>query len=76
MKAHTKSEVEFVPVVPVDASTRAMLDYAESPDGRAKIEKARLELRDGKGILVTPQHFSELNRRISKRARKGPSIEA
>ncbi|MGO9005535.1 MAG: hypothetical protein ACLQIQ_21600 [Beijerinckiaceae bacterium] len=42
-----------------------MLDYAASPEGSAKIEKARQEIRDGKGIAVTPGYFEELNRRIA-----------
>ena len=54
-------------IVPVDDETRAMLAYADSPDGRAKIEKARQEIRDGKGIEVTPQMFKELDERVSKR---------
>jgi hypothetical protein len=76
MKTRSKSEIEFIPVIPVDDGTRAMLAYAESPAGRARIEKARQELRDGKGIAITPQHFSDLNRRISQRVNKGSSIDA
>jgi hypothetical protein len=53
------------PIVPVNDETRAMLDYAASPEGSAKIEKARQEIRDGKGIAVTPGYFEELNRRIA-----------
>ncbi len=44
-----------------------MLDYASSPEGRAKIEKGRQEIRDGKGITVTTDYFEDLNRRISER---------
>ena len=44
-----------------------MLDYASSPDGRAKIEKGRQEIRDGKGIIVTAGYFEDLNQRISER---------
>ena len=44
-----------------------MLDYAASPEGRAKIENARQEIRDGKSILVTPAYFEDLNRRIANR---------
>ena len=76
MKARSHSEVEFIPVIPVDDGTRAMLAYADSPAGRTRIEKARQELRDGKGIAITPQHFSDLNRRISERVSKGRSIDA
>ena len=76
MKARSNTEIEFIPVIPVDDNTRAMLAYAESPAGRARIEKARQEFRDGKGILVTPQHFSDLNRRISECVGRGRSIDA
>jgi hypothetical protein len=51
----------------VDDETRALLAYAESPEGRAKIERARQEFRDGKGIEATPRVFEELDRRVAKR---------
>ena len=35
---------------------RAMLAYADSPEGRMKIENARREFRDGEGIEVTPNY--------------------
>ena len=54
-------------MIPVNDETRAMLDYAASPEGRAKIENARQEIRDGKSILVTPAYFEDLNRRIANR---------
>ena len=76
MKTPAPTEVEFVPVVPVDDMTRAMLAYAQTPEGRAKINKARQQLRDGKGITVTPAYVKDLNRRISERANGEPSIEA
>jgi len=63
-KANT---VGMPPIIPVDAETRDMLAYAESPAGRARIEQAREEIRQGKGIAMTPEYFSELNRRIAKR---------
>jgi len=56
--------------------TMAMLAYAQSPIGRAKITKARQQLRDGKEITITPAYFEHLNGRISKRARGEPSIDA
>ena len=55
-------------IVPLNDETRAMLDYASSPDGRAKIEKGRQEIREGKGIVGSASYFAELNRRISERA--------
>jgi hypothetical protein len=54
-------------VVPVDDETRAMLDYADSPEGRTKIENARQEFRESKGIEVTPQLFDDLDRRVAER---------
>jgi hypothetical protein len=73
MKAHP--EIEIVPIVPMDAETSAMLSYAGSPQGRARIEKARQELRDGKGIVVTPAYYDDLNRRIAKRVAERHSID-
>jgi hypothetical protein len=67
MTTKARTEIEIVPIVPMDAETSAMLSYAGSPQGRARIEKARQELRDGKGIIVTPAYFEDLNRRIAKR---------
>jgi hypothetical protein len=72
-KAH--AEIEIVPIVPMDAETSAMLSYAGSPQGRARIEKARQEIRDGKGIVVTPAYFDDLNRRIAKRVAEKHSID-
>ncbi len=73
MKTGSKDVTEVLPIVPVDEGTRSMLAYAESPIGRAKIERARQELRDGQGIVVTPDYFVDLNKRIAKRARGGLS---
>jgi hypothetical protein len=56
------------PIIPINDETRAMLDYASSPEGRAKIEKGRQEIREGKGIVGSDGYFAELNRRISERA--------
>ena len=44
-----------------------MLDYAASAGGHAKIESGRQEIRDGKGIDVTPGFFDNLSRRIAER---------
>ncbi len=54
-------------IVPVDDETRAMLAYANSPEGKAKIENARQEFRDGKGVEVTPQLFKDLDHRVAER---------
>ena len=67
MKTGLKS-ASLAPIVPLNDETRAMLDYASSPDGRAKIEKGRQEIREGKGIVGSANYFAELNRRISERA--------
>ena len=61
------SSTSLPPIIPIDEETRAMLDYASSPEGRAKIEKGRQEIREGKGIVGTPDYFEDLNRRISER---------
>jgi hypothetical protein len=70
MKTEPKPEPDLVSVVPVNDETRAMLAYADSPEGRAEIENARQEIRDGKGIVVTHRHRDDLNRRISERVAK------
>jgi hypothetical protein len=57
MKAQIQTDFAFLPVVPIDDDTRAMLAYAASPEGRARIEHARKELQEGKGIVVTPGYF-------------------
>jgi hypothetical protein len=36
MKALTQTDFEFLPVVPIDDDTRAMLAYAASPEGAAR----------------------------------------
>ena len=66
MKTNDKSAA-LTPIVPLDDETRAMLDYASRPEGRAKIDKARRDIRDGKGIVVTSGYFDDLNQRISER---------
>ena len=66
-----KTHIDFGPViVPVNDEVHAMLDYAESAEARPKLEKARQELRDAEGIAPTAEYFADLNRRISKRAKK------
>jgi hypothetical protein len=72
-KAHPG--IEIVPILPMDAETSAMLSYAGSSQGRARIEKARQELRDGKRIIVTPEYFDDLNHRIAKRVAGKNSID-
>jgi hypothetical protein len=74
MKAQTQTE--FLPIIPIDDDTRAMLAYAASPEGRARIEQARRELQEGKGIIVTPGYFDEMKRRTAKRRKGAPSIDA
>ena len=44
-----------------------MLAFADSPEGRAKIEDARQEFRDCKGIKVTPRLFEDLDHRVAER---------
>ena len=66
MKTDIKS-TSLPPIIPIDDEARAMLDYASSPEGRAKIEKGRQEIREGKGIVGSADYFAELNRRISER---------
>lgn len=75
MKANTPAEIAIIPIIEMDAETSAMLAYAGSPDGRARIETARRELRDGKGIIVTPAYFDDLNRHITKRVKRRNSID-
>jgi hypothetical protein len=75
MTIKARAEIEIVPIVSMDAENSAMLSYAGSPQGRARIEKARQELRHGKGIVVTPAYFDDLNRRIAKRVAKKNSID-
>ena len=76
MKAQTPTDFELLPVVPIDDDTRAMLAYAASMEGRAHIEQARRELQEGKGIIVTPDYFDEMKRRIANRRKGARSIDA
>jgi hypothetical protein len=76
MKVQTRTDFEFFPIVPIDDDTRAMLAYAASPQGRARIEQARRELQDGKGIVVTPGYFDEMKRRITNHRKGTLSIGA
>jgi hypothetical protein len=66
----TKLAPELPVVIPVDDETRAMLNYAASPEGRARIDKARQEIRDGKFVTVGPGYFDEMNRRVAERVAK------
>ena len=75
MAIKTPTELEIVPIVPMDAETSAMLTYTESPHGRERIEKARQELRDGKGIIINSAHIDDLNHRISKRVTEKRSTD-
>ncbi len=70
MKTPTRHQAFVPPIVPMDDATRRMLGYAAGPEGRAKIEKARQELRDGRGIAVTAEYFEKMNRRVAKRVAK------
>jgi hypothetical protein len=76
MKAQTRADFEFLPIVPIDDDTRAMLAYAASPEGRAHIEQARRELQEGKGIIITPDYFDDMKQRIAKRREGAHSIDA
>ncbi len=76
MKAQTQTDFELLPVVPIDDDTRAMLAYAASPEGRARIEHARRELQEGKGIVITPGYFDEMKRRVAERRKGARSIDA
>ncbi|MGO9004267.1 MAG: hypothetical protein ACLQIQ_00275 [Beijerinckiaceae bacterium] len=67
MKTKPANRTRRPVIVPVDDETRAMLAYADSPEGRAKIENARQEFRDGKGIEVTPRLFEDLDHRVAER---------
>jgi hypothetical protein len=75
----TSTKADYIPqsIVPIDGETRAILDYAESVEARLKFRKARQEIDGGKGIEPTADYFTELNRRISERARNtAPNDEA
>lgn len=76
MKAQTQTDIEFFPIIPIDDDTHAMLAYAASPEGRARIEQARRELQEGKGIIVTPGYFDEMKRRVAHRRKGARSIDA
>ncbi len=76
MKAQTQTDIEFLPIIPIDDDTRAMLAYAASPEGRARIEQARRELQEGKGIIVTPGYFDKMKRRVAQRRKGASSVDA
>jgi hypothetical protein len=71
MTSKTRAQENSPSIVPIDAETYAMLDYADSPEAQVKLERARHELHDGKGIEPTLDYFADLNRRISKRGKNG-----
>lgn len=72
----TRTDFEFLPIVPIDDDTRAMLAYAASSEGRVHIEQARRELQEGKGIIITPGYFDEMKKRVAKRRKGARSIDA
>jgi hypothetical protein len=72
MKVQTRADFEFLPIIPIDDDTRAMLAYAASSEGRARIEQARQELQEGKGIIITPGYFEEMKRRVANRRKRAP----
>jgi hypothetical protein len=76
MKVQTQADFEFLPIVPIDDDTRAMLAYAASPEGRSHIEQARQALQEGKGIIITPGYFNEMKRRVASRRKGASSIDA
>ena len=53
--------------MPVDDEHAAMMDYARSPEGRAKIERAQAEIDEGRGILADDAYFGKLNERRAQR---------
>jgi hypothetical protein len=76
LKVQTRADFEFLPIIPIDDDTRAMLAYAASSAGRAHIEQARQELQEGNGIIVTPGYFDEMKRRIANRRKGARAIDA
>ncbi len=73
----TKADYVTQSLVPIEGETHAILDYAESVEARLKFEQARQEIDEGQGIAPTAEYFSELNRRISERAKNvSPTDEA
>lgn len=70
----TKLAPDAPVVIPVDEETRALLNYAASPEGRAKIDTARQEIRDGKFVTVTPGYFEAMKRRTHEIARKRANL--
>jgi hypothetical protein len=74
----SRAALEAVPmsIVPIDDDTRAMLDYAESTVAQSKLEQARQELHNGKGIEPTAEYFADLNQRISERVQRSQRKDA
>ena len=62
------------PVV-IDDDNAAMMAYARSPEGEAKIAEARAEIAAGKGIEVDARYFEELKRRTHEAASQAPKAE-
>ena len=50
-------------VVPVDDEHAAMMAYARSPEGRAKIARAQAEIDKGAGIVADDAYFEKLKQR-------------
>jgi hypothetical protein len=48
MNTQTQTDFEFLPVVPIDDDTRAMLAYAASSEGRARINGLSQSRMSGK----------------------------
>ena len=57
-------------IIPVDDEHAEMMEYARSPEGRARIAKAQAEIDAGKGIVADDAYFQNLKtRRARERAR-------
>ena len=54
-------------IMPVDDEHAAMMAYARSPEGRAKIERAQAEIDEGLGILADDSYFAKLKERRAQR---------
>ena len=54
-------------IMPVDDEHAAMMTYARSPEGRAKIERAQAEIDEGLGILAGDAYFEKLKERRGQR---------
>ena len=57
-------------IIPVDDQHAEMMEYARSPEGRARIAKAQAEIDAGKGVIVDDGYFENLKcRRARESAR-------